>query len=203
MTNYRYCTSNLHNRYYALRHGKSEANEQGLIISNPEDGVPRYGLSEEGREQVRVAIQAAHVNAILDASTILVSSDFARAYETAMIAQSMLGAEAPIITPQLRERFFGAWDRQSNSNYQRVWEHDAVDPSHTYHGVESAIAVQTRTTDLICDLEQRYSARTILLISHGDALQILQAAFEGVDPACHRQIRHLETAELRALNPAM
>ena len=56
-----------------------------------------------------------------------------------------------------------------------------------------------RTTALIADLEQRYSGRDILLVSHGDTLQILQAGFLRVDPSGHRRLPHLDTAEIREL----
>jgi broad specificity phosphatase PhoE len=39
----------------------------------------------------------------------------------------------------------------------------------------------------------------VVLVSHGDVLQILQTAFEGLDPSKHRSIPHLPTAELRQL----
>jgi probable phosphoglycerate mutase len=60
--------------------------------------------------------------------------------------------------------------------------------------------VLDRATALIADLERRYSGRDILLVSHGDTLQILQAGFLRMDPARHRQVPHLETAEIRQLD---
>lgn len=40
----------------------------------------------------------------------------------------------------------------------------------------------------------------VILVAHGDVLQILQTAFEGVDPREHRSLPHLPNAELRWLN---
>jgi broad specificity phosphatase PhoE len=59
--------------------------------------------------------------------------------------------------------------------------------------------VLDRVTALIADLERRYSGRDILLVSHGDTLQILQAGFLRMDPARHRSVPHLATAEIRPL----
>ena len=56
-----------------------------------------------------------------------------------------------------------------------------------------------RTTALIADLERRYSGRDILLVSHGDTLQIMQAGFLRMDPSAHRRLPHLDTAEIRQL----
>jgi len=56
-----------------------------------------------------------------------------------------------------------------------------------------------RVTAVIADYENQYSAATILLVSHGDALQILQTAFARLDASTHRQLEHLHTAEIRQL----
>ena len=42
----------LKNRYFAMRHGQSEANAAGIIVSDPANGCPRYGLTPLGRQQV-------------------------------------------------------------------------------------------------------------------------------------------------------
>src|SRR5688500_18160549 len=99
----------LGNTYYALRHGKSLANEAEMIVSDPDQGVPGYGLSEEGRRQVASAVGKAREGHALDHNTLIVSSDFARARESAEIAAGILGTEDIILTPKLRERFFGSW----------------------------------------------------------------------------------------------
>ncbi len=190
----------LNNTYYVLRHGRSLANLAELIISNPEDGVPRYGLADEGREQVARAVAEARDAYGLDQSTLIVSSDFARARETAEIAAGLLEADEVSFTPHLRERFFGAWDKQHTSNYAKVWSDDLGNPEHRHNGVESTSAVLARTTQLIRDLEATYAGRKILLISHGDALQILQTAFERIPPSHHRLLPHLETGTIRRLH---
>jgi probable phosphoglycerate mutase len=55
------------------------------------------------------------------------------------------------------------------------------------------------SSDLVAECEDRYTDATLLFISHGDALQILQTAFARLDAATHRQLDHLDTAEIRQL----
>jgi probable phosphoglycerate mutase len=198
--NYLRDLQHLQNTYFVLRHGRSLANDQNLIVSHPDVGVPGYGLSEEGRRQVAGAIAEAIRDHVLDQTTVVVSSDFARTRETAEIAGTLLGTRDIILTPLLRERFFGAWEQQHNSNYQHVWDADVLDGAHKHGDVESTQEVLSRTTSLIRDLEQQYSGRNILLVSHGDALQILQTAFERVDASRHRLLPHLETGQIRRLS---
>jgi broad specificity phosphatase PhoE len=161
--------------------------------------VPGYGLSEEGRRQVTTAVTLAKQLGVLDHTTLVVTSDFARARESADIAAQLLGTQGILLTPRLRERFFGTWDRQHHSNYEYVWAADALDPAHKHHDVESTQEVLDRATSLIDDLERDYSGQTILLVSHGDVLQILQTAFERIHSGSHRLLPHLETGEIRKL----
>ena len=77
----------LKNHYFALRHGESMANVEGLIVSTPENGVPNYGLSDNGKNQVRQSVTSAKKSKLLNASTLIISSDFKRARESAEIAQ--------------------------------------------------------------------------------------------------------------------
>jgi len=191
--------SHLRNIYFALRHGRSIANDEEVIVSDPREAIRGYGLSEEGRRQVAGSVTEAMRNGLLDATTLIVTSDFARARQSAEIAAEMLGARDIIVTPKLRERFFGKWEKEHHSNYLYVWERDALDGASRHDGVESTRDVLARTTALVRDLERKYDGRTILLVSHGDPLQILQTAFEGLDSGSHRLVPPIETGQIRRL----
>jgi broad specificity phosphatase PhoE len=188
------------NEYFVIRHGKSLANEREIIVSDPKEGVVGYGLTEEGKLEVARTVNEAKENNILDASAIIISSDFIRARETANIAAEILGVKEVIQTPKLRERYFGQWEATHNSNYQKVWDDDVKDHTHTANDVESVADVLARGIALIKELEEKYSSQRILLVSHGDTLQILQTAFKQEHPSKHRSLDHLGTAEIRRLN---
>jgi glucosyl-3-phosphoglycerate phosphatase len=186
----------LNNRYFGLRHGHSEANEAGIVVSNPEVGTSRYGLTDLGRDQVVASLRE---NRCLGSDTLIVCSDFKRAVETAEIAQTMLTASVPRTDARLRERYFGMWDMKSSSGYETVWDQDALDPTQTIGDVESPAGVSERVGALIASIEAEEAGRRVLLVSHGDTLHLAQALFEGRCPSQHRQIQHWETAELREL----
>lgn len=188
------------NRYFAMRHGHSEANARGLIVSDPRNGLEQYGLSERGRAEVEASLR--HCSG-LDANCRIISSDFLRARETAEIARGMLGCKPGVETDtRLRERFFGDYEMASNSGYARVWNEDVKDPDSARAGVESASQVTRRVTNLILELEREHAGQVFLLVSHGDALQLLQSAFAGLGADRHREIEHLETAEIREMTAA-
>jgi broad specificity phosphatase PhoE len=186
----------LANTYRVMRHGQSQANAAGIIVSSIDrDRRGQFGLTPLGREQVLAAVRGCG----LPAGTVICSSDFARAAQTAEIIRTRLGTAPVVIAPALRERYFGDFDGCPVSNYPKVWAADEADPGGADNGVEPAAAVLDRMAGFVVELEGRYRGRDILLVSHGDPLQILQAGFTGADPAGHRRVPHLETAEIRRL----
>jgi len=49
----------LKNHYWGLRHGSSKANQLDIIASDPLGLGLKYGLIEEGREEVRLSLEQA------------------------------------------------------------------------------------------------------------------------------------------------
>ena len=188
--------SRLANRYHAMRHGQSRANVAGIIVSDIEnDRLGDWGLSELGREQVLAAARACG----LPPDTVIRSSDFSRARQTAEIVRARLAAPPVVVAAALRERCFGVLEGTATGNYARVWAADEAGGGDAGGGVETATAVLDRATALVADLERHYAGRDILLVSHGDTLQILQAGCLLMDPAAHRRLPHLGMAEIRTL----
>jgi broad specificity phosphatase PhoE len=187
------------NSYVALRHGPDKAKKLGVIQSNPAHGVHEYGLTSNGFLAVRSSVRRAAARGLLNKDTVIVSSDFLRARETANAAMHALEAKTFFLNELLRERWFGKYDVKSNDFYARVWTADKRRPGHTTNGVESADHVQERATWLIAALEKLFDDRTILLVSHGDILQILQTGFQKIPASGHRSLPHIEPAEIREL----
>ena len=180
-----------------MRHGQSLANLEQIIVSHPQNGIDNYGLSEQGVMQVKNSVQS---DSRLDSNLLIVSSDFKRARESAEIAHELLGCIQPLqFDERLRERNFGDLELTSDSAYPLVWGQDKIDADNLEKGVESPNQVMQRVSALVCDYEANHSSLTILLVSHGDALQILQTAFSKQDASKHRQQQHLQTAEIRDL----
>ena len=186
----------LANRFSVMRHGQSKANARGIIVSRiANDRRGDYGLSEPGRQQALAAARGCG----LPGNTVICSSDFSRARQTAEIVRAHLGTPEVVIAEALRERCFGDWEGSATGNYARVWAADEVNPCYAGGNVEPAAAVLDRSTAFIVDLERRYPGRDILLVSHGDTLQILRAGFLRMNPSQHRSLPELKTAEIRQL----
>lgn len=181
-----------------MRHGESLANRRGIIVSKPQNGLNDFGLTAKGAEQV---MQAA-LNTRLDRDTIVVSSDFKRAFETAEIMHSILSAtHAPIqLALSLRERDFGELELQDHKHYDDVWQHDLRHPNKQFMAVETVEQTLSRGLDVITKLEQNYTSKNILLVGHGDVLQILSAFHHDINPRFHRSLSTFENASIRSLS---
>ena len=185
------------NIYHVMRHGHSEANAAGIIVSGPGTGVSGYGLSARGLDEVRRALRE---QSVLSSDCRIVSSDFLRARQSAELVHNSLQCNFPVrCDERLRERWFGNHDGGSADAYPRVWEQDVLDPGHRRENVESVNDVHERVTRLLMDLESEASGENFLLVAHGDVLQILLAVCAGRPASEHRSITHLETAEIRSV----
>lgn len=185
------------NRYYLMRHGESHANKNGIIVSSAKNALNAYGLTERGADQ---AMQAA-LNTRLDRHTLIVSSDYLRASETANIVHSVVACDTPIAhSTLLRERAFGEWELSDHKNYENVWQNDLKKPNNSLSGVETVTETLQRTLLLISQLEKKHSNKTILLVGHGDVLQILLAHHHNINPRFHRSLSSIANADIRTLS---
>lgn len=184
----------LRHRYLLLRHGNSEANVQERIVSDPAVGTARFGLSPAGRiesERAATDLAGAGISRIF-------SSPFLRARETAAIIADRLGLPTPETHYGLRERAFGTLEGESHRRYEEVWQEDAAGAPSTF-GAEECDEVFARMSGALAEIEALIPAGedspVILIVSHGDPLQILSAGARGIAPRLHRSLPLLRTAE--------
>ncbi|XP_059461451.1 uncharacterized protein LOC132190465 isoform X1 [Corylus avellana] len=183
-------TSFVRNRYWILRHGKSIPNERGLIVSSMENGTrAEFQLASEGVQQAELAGEL-FLKALKESNTPLENvricySPFSRTTHTAKVVASMLNL--PFEGPQckvmedLRERFFGpSFELMSHDKYAEIWALDAKDPFMRPEGGESVDDVASRLANAIAIMESEFQGCAILIVSHGDPLQILQTVLHAV-----------------------
>ena len=132
---------------------------------------------------------------------ILITSDFRRCLETATILYTELEVEADLrIEETLRERNFGDLEFSQVDKYIRVWENDIKDPSKPKFNEETVFSVAKRLQKLLTVLENEYSNKVIIFVSHGDVLQIMTTMFMGRKPNEHREIPYLWNGSIRNMS---
>ncbi|OAY52196.1 metal-independent phosphoserine phosphatase isoform X1 [Manihot esculenta] len=183
-------TTFFRNRYWILRHGKSIPNERGLIVSSLENGVlSQYQLASEGVEQAQLAgelfVKQLEERNIPLESVRICYSPFARTSHTAKVVASVLnlpfeGPQCKVIE-DLRERYFGPlFELKSHDKYPEIWALDEKDPFMQPEGGESANDVATRLATAMATMESEFQGCAVLIVSHGDPLQILQTILNAV-----------------------
>ncbi|XP_057966341.1 uncharacterized protein LOC131156563 isoform X2 [Malania oleifera] len=153
----------LQNRYWVLRHGKSIPNERGLIVSSLENGIRvEYQLASEGVNQAQLAgelfLRELKENNIPIENVRICYSPFSRTSHTAKVVASVLNL--PFEGPQCK--------------YPEIWALDEKDPFMQPEGGESVADVASRLAIAMETMESEFQGCTILVVSHGDPLQILQ-----------------------------
>ncbi|KAF6157786.1 hypothetical protein GIB67_038254 [Kingdonia uniflora] len=181
----------LKNRYWVLRHGKSIPNEKGLIVSSMENGtLAEFQLASEGVKQATSAgelfLMELKENNVSLGDVRICYSPFSRTSHTAKVVASVLNL--PLEGPQckvmeeLRERYFGpSFELQSHEKYSEIWALDAKDPSMRPECGESVEDVVTRLTTAIAAMETEFQGCAVLIVSHGDPLQILQTVLHAAN----------------------
>lgn len=182
------------NSYLLMRHGESDANVSGVIVSDPKIGCERFGLTDRGSKQIIASVKGFTGEAI----TQIVCSDFLRTLQTAQLVANTLNLPQPEQEVGLRERFFGKWEGMSAEHYENIWQRDEMD-KHSDDGVERPQEVAQRGLMVLERLEQQYQGEVILLVSHGDMLQILSTLIAGISPHKHRSLPHHQTGEIKYL----
>lgn len=186
------------NQLWVLRHGESTANVEGLIVSVPGPrALTEVGLTARGREQARQAAREGFAQG-LGAETVVVASDFARALQTAEEFAAGLGAAPPRVDQRLRERSFGAHDEGPASAYEQIWQVDRERGTHEGE-VEQVADVAARVSAALVAADELAQQTPVVLVAHGDVLQIALAVGAGRDPHEHREVPHLGNAELRRI----
>lgn len=187
----------LHNTYLCMRHAQSTANEMHIIVSDPETGTTTYGLTRKGEQQV---LEAIVTNKEILSVNYIYTSDFLRAYQTAMIISQQLNNITVKTDARLRERYFGQFEGTNSENYNKVWDMDCkLEFDVACYDVEPIHAVARRMLSFLLDCEKSHNNQNILIVSHGDPLQILYTLASGLAAHQFKSLPHFANADVRLL----
>jgi broad specificity phosphatase PhoE len=164
---------------YLTRHGETAWNAEGRW-----QGQTDIPLNANGYRQARaigLALRGAGVTAV-------VTSDLARAYETARVAADVLGISVSYVDRDLRERAFGPFEgltrdecARGHPDAWRAW----VEADRVPDGAEGRQALAARVLGAIGRAAAGLSRddQSVLIVTHGGALRAAVAAGTGELPA--------------------
>ncbi len=166
---------NLKNDYHILRHGKTTYQKDKTDLTyprNPTDSIP---LADEGREQIRKRSQEIKRLGI----SKIYASDFLRTKQTAKIVKKEIGFSGDIIfNKKLRDLDLGVWhDRKKEDFYNKFPINKEFFNTRPKKG-ENWNDVEKRMIGVLEDIDKNNEQATILIISHGDPLWLLEGSIK-------------------------
>lgn len=169
-------------KLYIVRHGETDWNKNKMMQGNTDIPLNQNGIS-----------QALSISKLLEDKNIDVcySSPLTRAYETAKL---ITNNGSIIIDKRLEERDLGEFEGKSCNLYDSHYYWNRKINSSSY-GVESANDLITRVQSFYDELKNKYSEKSILIVTHGAIVRTLNFIIEGYDdetdfssfdvPNCH------------------
>lgn len=197
------------NTYYAVRHAEAYSNCHGVLAGSLElDSTGRYCLTGMGRMQGQDAaeflLERVNPKTTRAEDIVFYSSPFWRPSETGGIMtacfSTVYGRNFPVLPrDELRERGWGVYDGTPDSNWYAIRDADRRDIRCGLDGAESVKALFTRADALIAELERTHCGKTIILCTHCDPIQVMEALFARRWPAHYSDFTPTEHAEVREL----
>lgn len=186
------------NRYFILRHGHSQRQLKKIASCWPEaEPLP---LTEKGEKQVEVSAKKLAKEKI----DLIISSDLARAKETARIVSEITGGKV-VYDKRLRETNAGVFNGQDPKKF---WDYLASKKNRFIakpQKGESLLMIQKRVYELISGVDKKYKDKNIVLVSHELPLTILEHTLEGgklpkiIEDRYTGKIKKIDTGQFRVL----
>jgi len=156
-------------KVWIARHAESTWNAEGRWQGQGDPPLSRLGERQAQALAERLARRGVHT---------LISSDLARAAQTAVIAGQRLGV-APRFEPRLRERDVGAWSGLAHAEITSCFPDElarmrAGDPDLRPGGGESFRALETRVRAAFAEIAAQANAEGIAVITHLGVIRVLE-----------------------------
>ncbi|MDR3519390.1 MAG: class I tRNA ligase family protein [Candidatus Pacebacteria bacterium] len=163
------------NKYFVIRHGEAENNAKNIYSSDPNINH----LTEKGKEQVLKTAK----ELINKKVSIVYCSPFLRTRETVEIVSEKIGfpKDKIIYDDRIRELGLGDFSGKSSEKYLdfaegKTWTFDEKIP-----GGESYQDTKNRFGEFLYEIDQKHHNETILIVSHGLAVEVIPSIIEGAD----------------------
>jgi len=161
------------NKYVLIRHGEAENNIKEILSSYPEK--TECHLTLQGRVQTERATSVIKKYK----PDFIYSSDMARTKETTEIISEKTGIKNIYFDKRIREINTGDFNGHLITEAHNFFGSKEERFIKSYPNGETLIDVRARVFDFLNELEQKYSNKTIVIVSHGDALWMIESILNG------------------------
>jgi len=163
------------NKYFILRHGETtnQVREEKLIYDWP--GFSSFPLTDKGKQEITELAKKIK-NKKID---FIYSSDTLRARQTAEIVARELNLKI-YFDSRLRDVNLGVYQGRKKKEFTRDFPTGLERFYKRAPEGESWSDIKKRVISVIKDIEKNHQGKTILIVSHGDSLWLLEGAMNGL-----------------------
>jgi len=179
------------NRYFLVRHGEAESTVENRVDSQLKK-ARKNPLTERGEKRAeKIAQQLAreHIN-------FVIASPFLRTRETAYAIAKAAGLKVTF-DKRLAEINTGVFDGRNIKEYQSYFSNFFERFTKQPPGGETLSDVRKRMVEFFRELDQRYTGKTIVVVSHAGPLLVLEAAVRGIHDDRIETVKSMSVGECR------
>lgn len=170
-----------------LRHGETAWNRERRIQGQLDTPLNDEGLRQARAAARRLAAEASHWaldDPRAQGRPVMLSSDLTRCRQTAEPIASALGLDFAL-DARLRERAYGVfegrtWPEIRRDDAERFDRWQSRDPDFDAGGGESLRRFAARVEGTLFDLAVRHRGRTLVLVTHGGVLDVVNRLCRGL-----------------------
>ncbi len=162
------------NKYILLRHGETEYQATGSKVLYPKEDNPTLEITQNGKERIK---QVAQELSSLEIDLIFCST-YLRTKQTANIVNQELNKDI-IFDARLIDTDFGIFSGKTMKEHTDYFFDKLERFSKRVPDGESWDDVLKRVSEVINEIEEKYSDKTILIISHADPLWLIAGYLKG------------------------
>ncbi len=161
------------NIFYLLRHGEAKSNSSDMIVSK-ETKTKKFPLTTKGKKDVQKVIQQLKKEKI----DLIFASPLTRTKQTAEIISKTL--KIPVkFDKRLLEIQTGVFNLKPIRDYLDYFDNNKERLDKRPIDGENLKDVAKRAISFVNDINRKYQDKKILIISHGDLLQMMSGKMNG------------------------
>lgn len=174
-------------RLLLMRHGEAESNVLDMIASG--EAGRKADLTEQGVKMAKSAAKKLSKEKVV----AIYASPFMRTKETAELVAETLGLPV-IFDDRLREINSGAMDGKTVKEFYIAFPEPSDRWTHAPEGGENFSETRKRMMAFVREINLKHAGETVLVVSHGDPLYILDCVFNRVPDDKLKEWRYPEFA---------